>query len=289
MLERLTEELLMEARGVGQTLGEVVGLPWLRGRWRGQAGQVGGLGAGSSIDFHDQREYGVGDDPRHINWQAYARTGSYTLKLYREEVRPELAVVVDSSLSMLAYEAKARRVAELVYFLAASGGKVGANVRYFFVGQERYVMMGAAEVESGLWVEGFAEAGQGSAGAPDLESLPLPAQSMRVLVSDLLFADEPESLLRPFGRGVALGMVWVPYAMEEAEPGWSGNYRFDDVESGESVAMHLSAEALERYRGVYNGHMGSWQEASVRHQLGFKRVGSEQDLGVELGDLEHLG
>ncbi|MGB1261127.1 MAG: DUF58 domain-containing protein, partial [Akkermansiaceae bacterium] len=56
--------------------------------WRGMAGEFQGAGTGSSIDFQDHRAYMPGDDPRHINWQAYARTGNYSMKLYREEVRP---------------------------------------------------------------------------------------------------------------------------------------------------------------------------------------------------------
>ena len=43
---------------------------------------------GSALYFQDHRAYSPGDDPRHINWQAYARTGQYTMKLYREEFRP---------------------------------------------------------------------------------------------------------------------------------------------------------------------------------------------------------
>ncbi|MEJ6642028.1 MAG: DUF58 domain-containing protein [Akkermansiaceae bacterium] len=39
---------------------------------------------GSALYFQDHRAYSPGDDPRHINWQAYARTGQYTMKLYRE-------------------------------------------------------------------------------------------------------------------------------------------------------------------------------------------------------------
>ncbi len=60
----------------------------LRSRvWRGQAGEFTGGGTGSSMDFQDHRAYSPGDDPRHINWQAYARTGCYTMKLFREAVR----------------------------------------------------------------------------------------------------------------------------------------------------------------------------------------------------------
>ena len=56
----------------------VARLPLRAGMWSGVAGSVLGQGTGSSIDFQDQRQYMPGDDPRHINWQAYARTGNYT-------------------------------------------------------------------------------------------------------------------------------------------------------------------------------------------------------------------
>src|SRR5690606_38681434 len=90
----------------------------LRSRvWKGHAGEFQGAGVGSSLDFQDHRSYVPGDDPRHINWQAYARTGQYTMKLYREEVRPLVDVVLDASDSMFFEPAKAARTAELFYFV----------------------------------------------------------------------------------------------------------------------------------------------------------------------------
>ena len=58
-----------------------VRLPLRTRVWKGQAGEFLGAGTGSSLDFQDHRTYVPGDDPRHINWQAYARTGHYTMKL----------------------------------------------------------------------------------------------------------------------------------------------------------------------------------------------------------------
>src|SRR5688500_12485814 len=82
-------------------------LPLRSGHWSGVAGSVLGQGTGNSIDFQDQRPYLAGDDPRHINWQAYARTGAYTMKLYRQEVTPRVDVLFDASASMFLTEAKA--------------------------------------------------------------------------------------------------------------------------------------------------------------------------------------
>ncbi|MEM1296600.1 MAG: DUF58 domain-containing protein, partial [Verrucomicrobiota bacterium] len=84
-------------------------LPLGKRTWRGMTGDFQGSGVGSSLDFQDHRAYAPGDDPRHINWQAYARSGNYTMKLYREEVRPLIDVIFDVSDSMFFEPTKKRR------------------------------------------------------------------------------------------------------------------------------------------------------------------------------------
>ncbi len=106
----------------------------LRSRiWRGQAGEFTGDGTGSSMDFHDLRAYSPGDDPRHINWQAYARTGSYTMKTFREEVRPVVDLILDASESMFFDEKKAARSVELFYLIAESSQAAGASLALHIV------------------------------------------------------------------------------------------------------------------------------------------------------------
>src|SRR3954470_19074235 len=95
-------------------------LPFRRRAWRGMQGNWQGAGTGSSLDFQDHRPYVAGDDPRYINWQAYARTGSYTMKLYRQEVSPAVDVAVDVSASMFVDDAKGARMAELLYWVVES-------------------------------------------------------------------------------------------------------------------------------------------------------------------------
>ena len=85
-------------------------LPLRSKAWQGQAGEFAGSGTGSSLDFQDHRAYSPGDDPRHINWQAYARTGNYTMKLFREEVRPVVDLILDASESMFFDPGKALQI-----------------------------------------------------------------------------------------------------------------------------------------------------------------------------------
>ncbi|MCC6740898.1 MAG: DUF58 domain-containing protein, partial [Planctomycetia bacterium] len=55
-------------------------------------------GAGSQFEGH--RAYVAGDDPRTIDWAAYARTENLVIREYREEVEGSLTVLLDVSGSM---------------------------------------------------------------------------------------------------------------------------------------------------------------------------------------------
>ena len=51
----------------------------------GRLGERIGSGTGSSLEFQDYREYTAGDDLRHVDWSAYARSEVLTVRLYRQK------------------------------------------------------------------------------------------------------------------------------------------------------------------------------------------------------------
>ena len=55
---------------------------------------------GSGLDYEDSRPYQPGDELRHINWRLSARSGTPQTKIFREERRPGVFVVVDRRGSM---------------------------------------------------------------------------------------------------------------------------------------------------------------------------------------------
>src|SRR5437773_6848401 len=86
-----------------------------------RTGSALGARAGSSLEFRDYRGYEPGDDLRHVDWNAFARSDQLNVKLYREEVAPHLDVMIDGSRSMaLAGSAKARATLALAGFLTAA-------------------------------------------------------------------------------------------------------------------------------------------------------------------------
>lgn len=55
---------------------------------------------GFSVEFAEHRQYGPGDEIRHIDWRAFGKTDRYYVKEYEEETNLRAYLVVDTSGSM---------------------------------------------------------------------------------------------------------------------------------------------------------------------------------------------
>src|SRR5690606_35388047 len=162
-----------------------------------------------------------------INWQAYARTGSYTLKLYREEVRRVVDIILDGSDSMFHDHAKAARTAELFYLVAESGLAAGASLSAHAVRGDATLTLDPASLRGHLWLDAVkAMPASDPAAAPDFSRLQLRANAIRVLISDLLFPADPDPILRQLGQRHGTLVLLSPFLETEAKPTWSGNYEF---------------------------------------------------------------
>lgn len=274
----------------------VARLPLHAGRWRGTAGSVLGRGTGSSLDFQDHRQYVPGDDPRHINWQAYARSGHYTMKLYREEVTPRIDLVYDMSESMFLDEPKEQRVWELFYFCLESGLHIGGQLKLFLLGRssgdapaELPVQQAVADrwpAEVALAPDDAAKGNQHSRSgtaspamlADQLDRVPFRAGSLRVLVSDLLDASPPQRVTAVLTAAGSRGVVLAPFSRQESDPDWSGNIDFEDAEQFSHRRQRVESDLLARYRQAYQRHFSGWRDATARRGVAFARVSDAGDF-----------
>lgn len=258
---------------------EVLKLPFRQDRWRGQMGEFAGTSWGSSLDFQDHRAYLPGDDPRQINWQAYARTGSYTMKVYREEVRPCVDLILDVSASMRAFRTKGLRVMELLAFVLETALQSGATLRAFAVRGAEHRLLEVEALVSGGWpLEFEAVAALPSEAAPVLTRLPLRPGSMRLLLSDLLFPTEPEAFLAPLATRQGRGIVLAPFCQEESSPGWTGKHEFVDAETGMHQEHRVEADMLRQYLQAYTRHFDLWKAAAAKHGISLARVNADVEF-----------
>jgi uncharacterized protein (DUF58 family) len=275
----LTPQSLADCHRHALAAADRVRLP-LRSRvWKGQAGSFLGAGTGSSLDFQDHRTYVPGDDPRHINWQAFARTGQYTMKLYREEVRPVIDLVIDVSESMFYQEAKAQRTAELLYMVSESAFQAGAALAVHAVLGDATLPLQTSELRSHRWPDRLDDLSPADPTAPPrIERIPFRANAVRVLISDLLFPGDPAPLIRTLGARHGSAILLCPFLRDEAQPDWSGNYDFIDSEAGTRHPHRIDPGILRRYHQAYATHTNLWKHAARRHQTSLARIPCEGDL-----------
>jgi len=82
---------------------------------------------GFSVEFAEHRQYGPGDEIKHIDWRTFGKTDRYYVKEYEEETNLKAYLVVDTSGSM-AYAGRTASKLEYARQLAAS-------LAYLMIGQ----------------------------------------------------------------------------------------------------------------------------------------------------------
>ncbi len=258
---------------------EQLRLPLRSQVWKGLSGEFRGAGVGSSMDFQDHRSYVPGDDPRHINWQAYARTGQYTMKLYREEVRPVIDLFIDVSDSMFFIPLKAERTAQLVYFLTHSALRAGASLRSTLIRGDQIKTVSSESILGHQWIqEGQALTPTDPAQPPAMERAPVRPNAIRVLVSDLLFEASPTPIVRALTDRQGSGLIFAPTLKSESDPEWEGNCDFIDAEKKSKHPHRISSQILERYRAAYKTHFQLWHDSAIRHRTLLTRIPAEGEL-----------
>lgn len=215
----------------------------------GRTGELLGRGTGSSVEFQEYREYFPGDDVRHLDWAAYARSDSLMVRLFREEISPNTEILLDTSCSMTTGEhgQKRRLATQLAGLFALLAGQLGAQVKVRLVGDEQAV--------PSLTIEQLDRLGEWpfTARRPLPESLldsglRLQRQSMRIVLSDFLFPHDPDRLLRQLAA--ASSSLWLLQILTrwEADPEPLGGRHLQDVETEFENDLLIDAQAIAGYR-----------------------------------------
>ncbi|HEB52822.1 MAG TPA: DUF58 domain-containing protein [bacterium] len=203
-----------------------------RRRHRGRIGARRGFGPGSSLEFHDFRDYAPGDDLRHVDWSGYARSDQLRVRLHEAEVAPLVEVLVDDSPSMAVTGRKLAALRALVQALCGWARADGAR--------SRVLALGGGEITAEEL------AGRGPA-APSPPAAALHAGSVRVLVTDALWREGPAALLaRLTGNAARLVCLHLLDATER-EPVGSGPVTLVDCEDGTRIETRLDRAALAIY------------------------------------------
>lgn len=228
---------------------------------------------GRSVEFEDFRTYAHGDDPRHIDWNAFARLERLFIKIFREEEDLSLHLVVDASASMDAGRpgklAFAHRLAMALAYVGlvnqnrvsvTSFGASGGLVRLAPCRGRPSLRLVADFLLARLSPRAPGAGGEPASLAAAMRSLGASgaARGIVVVMSDFLASDGCEEALTYLGAASMSGAVDA-FALQTLSPGeldpaserdagLIGDLRLTDAESGGAAEVTVTPDSIRRYR-----------------------------------------
>jgi uncharacterized protein (DUF58 family) len=210
---------------------------------RGSAGERLGRGTGASLEFQDRRAYSIGDDVRHVDWRALARTDQWMVRLWREEVLARVELLVDASRSMAVDSNKAQLAVDLAAVLSIAAAEAGATPVLIRLGDEPRKLAQGELLRDGLEFDSRVPLADALRAATGL----LRSGSIQIVVSDFLSPHDAAALVRPLGARAGVLALLQVLAPEEEAPPVGEAHRLIDCESGETLDVVLDATTTSRY------------------------------------------
>lgn len=213
----------------------------------GRSGELLGRGTGSSLEFQEYREYMPGDDIRHLDWAAYARSDALMIRLYREEISPRTEILFDVSKSMTSGGTlKPHVVRQLSALFAVLSGRLGGRPVIVLLNDQeplRTIDSGSLEFLSHVQFDGVRNPYE-----MIIENrVPLKRQAVRIFISDFLFPHDPGALVRRLATDAsALWMIQVLNRWE-SDPTPLGGRKLVDLETEGELDLLLDRRTIAGY------------------------------------------
>jgi uncharacterized protein (DUF58 family) len=210
---------------------------------------------GSGIEFADRREYQVGDDPRYLDWKAYARLDRVLLRLFEEEKDLRVHILLDRSTSMQVGSpskilAVKRVAAALAYIVLANLDRVAISLFAESIDEFMPPARGKARIHTILESLRALEADGGTdiaSSAMELMSREKRRGLVFILSDFLVPGGVMEALDRLRYHGHEVTLIRAVSALDR-EPDVSGEVEILDAETGRRLRAVVTPAVLRRYR-----------------------------------------
>jgi len=231
---------------------------------------------GSSVEFSEYRKYVAGDDLKHLDWKAYAKSEKLYVKLYEEETNLRSTILLDTSASM-GYGSAGMPKAEYGAYLAAS-------LAYLMVRQQDTVGLatfdhrirthlppgaGALHLNEILTVLDRVSVGETTGISKPLHDLAemVRRRGLIILISDLF--DEPAEVMRGllhFRHKKHEVIVFHLIDPDEMSFPFRGLTTFKDMETGQRMEVLPDAIRAE-YRGVFREFVETFKRGCAEARI----------------------
>src|SRR5215207_3072853 len=240
---------------------------------------------GQSVEFADYREYTLGDDLRHLDWNVYARLERLFVKLFIEEEDVTVTLLLDASASMASGRPEKllfakRAAAALGYIALASEDRVTVSVMAGRASRRRSGLRGSGRVFRLLSDLSAVEPAEGPTDlvvAARHAAAQLTGRGVVVLLSDLLdpAADRVIRELAATGSELVILHVLSP---DELEPALEGDLRLVDSETGDRVDVTADLGTLDAYKARLAAWKQGFADLAARRRASYVDLSSDTNL-----------
>lgn len=226
---------------------------------------------GQSVEFADYRNYVVGDDLRHLDWNIYGRLEKLFIKLFFEEEDLHVNILVDTSKSMEFGEPDkslyARRVAAAIAYIGLTKyNRVSVTAFSDRYGPEMVGVRGRRMIHQVLGhLGGMEVTGAGNMTAACRQfAIRHPQRGIVILLSDFMDKAGYEAGLRYLiGRKYDLYAIQV-LSPEEIDPPLNGDVQLVDVEDDDLADLTVSRALINRYKQNLDAYCRGLQDFCTR-------------------------
>jgi uncharacterized protein (DUF58 family) len=231
---------------------------------------------GQSVEFADYRNYVIGDDLRHLDWNLFARLDRLFIRLFMEEEDLHVYILIDNSLSMDFGRPTKLHFAKQIAAALGFVGLVNADRVVVEAFNDRLVQsMPAARGRRSVWrLMEFLQQLE-PAGPSDLKralrtfSLKCSGKGIVILLSDFMDKGGYEEALRYLiARQLDIYAVHV-LSQEEIEPDVVGDLRLTDIEDEDVAEITVTGPLLKRYKQNLAAFRGALQEFCTRRGVAY--------------------
>jgi uncharacterized protein (DUF58 family) len=251
---------------------------------------------GAGTEFADFRAYVPGDDYRHIDWAAYARRNTLSIKLFAEEQALSIYLLIDASRSMTTGKPDkllfAKKVAAALGYIGISNEDLVTVLPFDDrLRQESRLFQWRGQLMSLLdFIENIEGAGVTNL-TRSVEELAKrhTKRGLVVLLSDYLDPQGYENALRILYHYHFDLLALQINSPEEIDPLLAGDLDLVDSETAERVTICMTPQLITEYKERFARHYLRLKELCQIMRRGYFAVSTASPIGELIFDVFRHG
>jgi len=242
---------------------------------------------GASSEFADHRAYGIGDDPKHIDWRVVARTDKYYIKRFEDETNLRVYLSLDRSKSMdygsgeiTKYTYACRLAASLGYVTVKSRDSVGLFLHSDKLDSRMEARNSFLHLNNLLKNVQKHEPASTTGIADALHQIAssVHRRALIIVISDLLGDEDAINValahLRKQHHDVIVFHVLDP---AELDLGLKKAFEFEDLENGERVIANPKSLAAA-YRKVFGEFLDQYRQTCASLKIDYRLARTDEPV-----------